>query len=159
MAFSVKEGVPVPPSLQNIFQEIHTDIGCEIPTNGFLESWAQQGVLLLNSILTVRAGSPGSHAGRGWENTTDQIMVKLQELNPDVIYLLWGNFARMKRPLITQAGGIFEAAHPSPLSAHKGFFGCRHFSKTNTQLEALGRKPIEWGRAIGGEIKSAQLAA
>ncbi len=145
MCFSVKKGVKSPPSLQNIFKELNDDLGCEIPSHGCLESWAEQGILLLNTILTVRAGQPGSHKGKGWEIFTDTVIRKLNEREQPMVYLLWGANARSKKELITNPRHlILEAAHPSPFSARNGFFGCRHFSKTNSFLQENGIEPIDW---------------
>lgn len=145
MCFSVKPGVRVPPSLQNIFKEINDDLGIPIPQNGYLKHWADQGVLLLNTILTVRRGEPFSHKGAGWEKLTDLIIGKLNEREDPVVFLLWGAPARAKKALITESRHyIFEAPHPSPLSAYSGFFGCRHFSKTNAVLFSLGKTPVDW---------------
>ena len=144
-AFSVQPGVLVPPSLQNIYQELHDDIGCFIPNNGYLLSWAQQGVLLLNTVLTVRAGQANSHKGMGWECFTDKIISLLNDRQEPVVFLLWGNNALSKQPLITNPQHtILRAPHPSPFSASRGFFGCRHFSKTNDILVKSGRRPIDW---------------
>jgi len=145
LAFSVRRGVAVPPSLQNIFKEIADDTGAEIPRDGNLKRWAEQGVLLLNNTLTVEAGSAGSHRGRGWEKFTDAMIGVLNEEREGLVFLLWGRDARAKKSLIN--GGrhlILEAPHPSPLSAHGGFFGCRHFSKANEYLRENGKEEIEW---------------
>lgn len=144
-AFSVQPNVPVPPSLQNIYQELHDDVGCYIPNNGYLLSWAEQGVLLLNTVLTVRAGQANSHKGMGWEIFTDKIISLLNDRQEPVIFLLWGNNALSKQSLITnKRHAVLRAPHPSPFSASRGFFGCRHFSKANAILEQLDRKPIDW---------------
>lgn len=145
MCFSVKKGVDVPPSLQNIFKELHDDIGFEIPPHGCLEQWAASGVLLLNTVLTVRAGQAGSHRGKGWEIFTDTVIERLNERDIPIVFLLWGANARSKKRLITNPEHfVLEAAHPSPLSAYKGFFGCRHFSQTNRFLEEHGLEPVDW---------------
>ncbi|HHY09734.1 MAG TPA: uracil-DNA glycosylase [Firmicutes bacterium] len=145
LAFSVPAGVPQPPSLQNILQEIKNDVGGQLPKNGNLTSWAEQGVLLLNTTLTVRAGQAGSHRGRGWEQFTDEIIKRLNDKETPVVFLLWGNHARSKAGLITDPKHlILEAAHPSPLSAFRGFFGCAHFSRANAFLEKTGQTPIDW---------------
>ena len=145
MCFSVKKGVQTPPSLQNIFKELQADLGCDIPDHGYLADWAAQGVLLLNTVLTVRAGQAGSHRGRGWETFTDTVIQKLNEREQPIVFLLWGAKARDKQSLITNPQHlVLTAAHPSPLSAYNGFFGCRHFSKTNRFLEARGMQPIDW---------------
>ena len=145
MCFSVPKGVKPPPSLQNIFKELFEDLGCSIPAHGCLESWAGQGVLLLNTVLTVRAGQAGSHRGRGWEIFTDTVIRRLNEREQPTVFLLWGANARSKKSLITNRQHlILEAAHPSPLSAWNGFFGCRHFSRTNDFLQSQGIAPIDW---------------
>ena len=145
LCFSVRDQVAIPPSLQNIFQEIHDDLGRPIPTTGNLERWAKQGVLLLNSTLTVRAHQAGSHRGQGWEQFTTQMISLVNSQRSGVVYLLWGRDAKNKRPLIDpEKNLILEAAHPSPLSAYSGFFGCRHFSQANTYLALQGLDPIIW---------------
>lgn len=145
MCFSVQKGVKVPPSLQNVFKELREDLGCEIPAHGFLQSWAEQGVLLLNTVLTVRAGQAGSHRGKGWEIFTDEVIRKLNEREQPTVFLLWGSNARSKKNLITNPRHlILEAAHPSPLSAWNGFFGCRHFSAANEFLKSNGIEPVDW---------------
>lgn len=144
-SFSVKPGVEVPPSLQNIYKELQSDLGCTIPETGYLKKWADQGVLMLNAVLTVRAGLANSHAGMGWEIFTDRIIGLLNEREDPVVFLLWGRQARAKKALITDPRHlVLEAAHPSPLSAYHGFFGCRHFSKTNEFLIKNGKEPIDW---------------
>jgi uracil-DNA glycosylase len=145
LCFSVKRGTRVPPSLVNIHKELHDDLGIPIPAHGNLESWARQGVLLLNTTLTVRAGQAGSHQGKGWERFTDQVIRAVNSSDRCVVFVLWGNAARKKRSLIDcTRHTIIESAHPSPLSAHNGFFGSRPFSATNTALLAGGREPIDW---------------
>ena len=145
LCFSVKRGVETPPSLVNIYQELHDDLGCYIPNNGYLKKWADQGVLLLNTVLTVREGQPNSHKGMGWEQFTDRIIQLLNERQQPMVFLLWGGNARSKARLITNpAHLVLQCAHPSPLSAYNGFFGCRHFSKTNEFLVSRGMKPIDW---------------
>lgn len=145
MCFSVKEDVEIPPSLVNIYQELHDDCGCYIPDNGYLEKWARQGVLLLNTVLTVRAHQANSHRGIGWEQFTDAAIRVLNEQDRPIVFLLWGRPAQMKRAMLNNPQHlILEAPHPSPLSAYRGFFGCRHFSKTNDFLIAHGRTPIDW---------------
>lgn len=144
-SFSVKPGIEIPPSLQNIYKELCTDLGCYMPSTGYLKKWADQGVLLLNAVLTVRAGQANSHKGMGWEIFTDRVISLLNERQQPVVFLLWGRNARNKKALITNPQHlVLEAAHPSPLSAYNGFFGCRHFSKTNAFLEQHGMKPIDW---------------
>lgn len=145
LAFSVQPGVQIPPSLLNMYKELRDDSGCFIPNNGYLEKWARQGVLLLNAILTVRAGEPNSHKGKGWENFTDNIIKLLNEREKPVIFLLWGNNAKEKAKLITNKNHfIFSTVHPSPLSASRGFFGCKHFSKCNEVLKNIGSDEIDW---------------
>ena len=145
LCFSVKKGITPPPSLKNIFKELSDDVGIATPPHGQLTSWAQQGVLLLNTVLTVREGQPNSHKGKGWEVFTDSIIQKLNDKDSPIVFLLWGANAKAKAKIITNEKHIkLEAAHPSPLSAHNGFFGCRHFSKTNEILEKSGQSPIDW---------------
>ena len=145
MCCSVKRGTPPPPSLQNIFKEIKSDLGFDPPQHGELTSWADNGVLLLNTVLTVREGQPNSHKGMGWEQFTDRIIQLLNERQQPMVFLLWGGNARSKARLITNpAHLVLQCAHPSPLSAYNGFFGCRHFSKTNEFLVSRGMKPIDW---------------
>ncbi len=145
LSFSVPAGVRPPPSLINIYKEIHTDLGYAIPKHGNLEYFAQQGVLLLNSTLTVQAHNPGSHAQIGWQLFTDRIIEVLNDHPRPIVYLLWGSYAQNKQPIIDATKHyILTAPHPSPLSAHRGFFGCRHFSKANQLLKKAGREPIDW---------------
>ena len=145
MCFSVKKGVAIPPSLVNIYKELKEDVGFEIPNHGFLESWADQGVLLMNTVLTVRDGQANSHKGKGWEIFTDQVIRHLNEREQPMVFLLWGANAKSKRQLITNPKHmILTAAHPSPLSAYNGFYGCRHFSRTNLFLEEQGMTGIDW---------------
>ena len=145
LSFSVNPGVTVPPSLQNIYKEIEQDLGQTMPPNGDLRPWAQQGVLLLNSTLSVRHKTPTSHSGQGWETFTDHMIEALNQHKEHVVFLLWGKFAQSKKSLIdSQKHLVLEAAHPSPFSAHNGFFGCRHFSKANTYLKNHGLEPIDW---------------
>ena len=144
LAFSVQKGVPVPPSLQNIYKEMEQDIGFKIPHHGCLTGWAEQGVLLLNTVLTVRAGQAGSHKGMGWEQFTDAVIEKLNERERPIVFMLWGRNAAQKKPLITNpAHLVLTAAHPSPLSAYNGFFGCRHFSEATRFLNQQGMN-IDW---------------
>jgi uracil-DNA glycosylase len=146
LCFSVNKDVRVPPSLQNMYKELHDDLKLPIPSHGNLEHWAEQGVLLLNTTLTVEAKSPTSHAGKGWETFTDQVIRKISEERNGVVFLLWGNFAKSKKDLIdTTKHTVLTAPHPSPFSAHSGFFGCKHFSKTNEILKKNGQDPIDWG--------------
>ncbi len=153
LAFSVPDGVRIPPSLQNIYKELHEDLGIPIPTSGNLEKWARQGVMLLNATLTVRAKQPASHQGQGWEVFTNQVIRTISDLRAGIVFLLWGRFAQEKAELIdTSRHYILKAAHPSPFSAHKGFFGCRHFSKTNEILRDNGMGEIDWNPV--GEIQA-----
>jgi len=145
LCFSVPQGIASPPSLVNIFKELHNDLGIPIPSHGNLESWADQGVLLLNATLTVRANQAGSHQNKGWENFTDAVIRKISDNTDGIVFILWGRYAQAKEYLIdTSRHHILKAAHPSPFSAHSGFFSCRHFSKTNEILEGQGSKPIDW---------------
>lgn len=145
LAFSVKKGVAIPPSLLNMYKELKDSLGLYIPNNGYLEKWARQGVLLLNASLTVRDGLANSHRNKGWEIFTTEIIKKLNERNDPVIFLLWGNNAREKAQYIDRSRHyIFETVHPSPLSASRGFFGCGHFKKANDVLVKLGKEPIDW---------------
>lgn len=145
LAFSVQPGVKTPPSLLNMYKELKDDLGCFIPNNGYLIPWADQGVLLLNTALTVRAGEANSHQNKGWEIFTDEIIKKLNEREDPVIFVLWGGNARKKKSLINNKKHyILEAAHPSPLSAYRGFFGCKHFSKINEILQKNHQLPIDW---------------
>ncbi len=151
LAFSVPDGIRIPPSLQNIYKELHDDLGIPIPHSGNLEKWARQGVMLLNATLTVRSGQAGSHQGKGWEQFTDQVIRTISDLRAGIVFLLWGRFAQEKETLIdTSKHFILKAAHPSPFSANKGFFGCRHFSKTNEILRSNGMGEIDWNPV--GEI-------
>lgn len=145
LCFSVKEGVQFPPSLRNIFKELYTDVGKEIPPHGELTHWAKQGVLLLNAVLTVREGEPTSHSKMGWETFTDRVILELNKKDAPVIFLLWGAYAQKKAEIITNPiHKKLMSVHPSPLSASRGFFGCKHFSKTNQLLKQSGLEPIEW---------------
>jgi uracil-DNA glycosylase len=145
LCFSVPDNVPPPRSLQNIFKELQSDIGMPIPNKGDLTQWAAQGVLLLNTVLTVRQSEPGSHSRIGWLNFTDAVIKKISDKKSGVVFLLWGKYAQEKKTLIDASKHfILEAAHPSPLSAHNGFFGCKHFSKTNTLLVHQGKNAIDW---------------
>ena len=144
LSFSVQKGVDIPPSLRNIYKEMHDDIGFVIPSHGCLTEWAQQGVLLLNTVLTVRAGQANSHKGMGWEQFTDTVIEKLNQRSSPMVFMLWGANARAKKPLITNpAHLVLTAAHPSPLSAYNGFFGCRHFSQATHFLNQQGMN-IDW---------------
>lgn len=141
MCFSVRKGVPLPPSLKNIYKELERELGIKPASHGCLQKWAEEGVLLLNTVLTVRQGAPASHRGKGWELLTDRIITLLDQRSEPLVFLLWGNHARAKKELIRSPQHlILESAHPSPLSAHSGFFGCDHFVKTNEFL----KEPIDW---------------
>jgi len=145
LCFSVPSGVDFPPSLQNIFRELQTDTGLSYPKSGNLAAWAERGVLLLNATLTVRANQAGSHQGRGWEIFTNAVIKKLSEERANLVFLLWGNFAREKKSLIDLSKHfVLEAPHPSPLSVYRGFYGCKHFSKANELLVSKGIEPIVW---------------
>jgi len=145
LAFSVPDGIAIPPSLQNIYKELHEDLGIPIPNTGNLEKWAKQGVLLLNATLTVRASQPGSHQNQGWEPFTDQVIRTISELRAGVVFLLWGKFAQDKESLIdTSKHFVLKAPHPSPFSVYRGFFGCRHFSRANEILRNNGMGEIDW---------------
>ncbi|MGN0597113.1 MAG: uracil-DNA glycosylase [Ruminiclostridium sp.] len=145
LSFSVKRGVEPPPSLKNIYKEINSDLGLPIPRWGELTCWAKQGVLLMNAVLTVRRGQANSHRGKGWEYFTDRVISLLNEREKPIVFLLWGGNAKQKIPLITNPNHlILTSAHPSPLSAYNGFFGCRHFSKCNEFLTAHGEMAVDW---------------
>ena len=145
LSFSVLPGTQIPPSLANIYQELHDDLGCYIPNNGYLKKWADQGVLLLNTLLTVRAHEAFSHRGKGWEPFTDAIIQAVNAVDRPVVYLLWGRPAQEKRAMLNNPKHlVLTAPHPSPLSAYRGFFGCRHFSRANDFLVAGGLTPIDW---------------
>ena len=145
LCFSVKPDVEIPPSLVNIYKELHDDLGCEIPNNGYLVKWAKQGVMLLNTVLTVRAHAANSHRGIGWEEFTDAAIRALNEQDRPIVFILWGRPAQTKKAMLNNPKHlILEAPHPSPLSAHRGFFGSRPFSKTNAFLESNGLAPIDW---------------
>jgi uracil-DNA glycosylase len=145
LCFSVPDGVSVPPSLVNIYKELNSDLGIPIPRSGNLEKWANQGVLLLNATLTVRAYQAGSHQKRGWENFTDEVIRQLSARHSGLVFILWGSYAQAKESMIdTSKHYILKAVHPSPLSVYRGFFGCRHFSKTNELLAGAGKEPIDW---------------
>ncbi|MGD9328356.1 MAG: uracil-DNA glycosylase [Cyclobacteriaceae bacterium] len=145
LCFSVNEGIQMPPSLINIFKEIKNDLGKEIPSNGSLDRWADQGVLLLNATLTVRANQAGSHQNRGWETFTDAAIKTLSEERESLVFMLWGSYAQKKGEFIDNSRHcVLKSAHPSPLSANRGFFGNKHFSKANAYLRSKGKKEIEW---------------
>jgi uracil-DNA glycosylase len=145
LCFSVMDGVTVPPSLVNIYKEINQDLGGQIPVGGNLQHWADQGVLLLNAVLTVERGQAGAHQGKGWEHFTDRIVGELNEGREGLVFMLWGSYAKKKGDHIDRNRHlVLTAPHPSPLSAHRGFFGCRHFSKANAWLQKQGQQPIKW---------------
>jgi uracil-DNA glycosylase len=145
LCFSVNDGIPFPPSLQNIFKEVHADTGADIPHSGNLDRWAEQGVLLLNAVLTVRAHQAASHAGRGWEQFTDAVVRAIAERKEGVVYMLWGSYAQKKGAIADPRRNlILRAVHPSPLSAYRGFFGCKHFSQANDYLRSIGKESIVW---------------
>ncbi len=145
LCFSVREGVKPPPSLVNIYKELKSDLGMDAPTHGNLEAWAKQGVLLLNSVLTVEANTAASHAGKGWEKFTDQVIREVNALPRPVVFILWGNYAQKKASFLDASKHfVIKSAHPSPLSAHNGFFGSKPFSRTNAFLTAKGFQPIDW---------------
>ncbi|EOT24222.1 uracil-DNA glycosylase [Eubacterium sp. 14-2] len=145
LCFSVKPGVEAPPSLGNIYKELHEDLGCRIPNNGYLVKWAEQGVLMLNTVLTVRAHQANSHQGQGWEQFTDAIIHAVNAQDRPIVSMLWGRPAQNKGSILTNPKHlILKAPHPSPLSAYRGFFGCKHFSQANEFLQANGAEPIDW---------------
>lgn len=149
LAFSVKPGVKTPPSLRNIFRELQEDVGCKAPDQGGLQGWAQQGVLLLNTVLTVRAHTAASHQKKGWEALTDQVIHTLSEHHPHLVFVLWGNAAQKKQPLIHSRHTVLKSVHPSPLSARRGFFGSRPFSQANEALKKHQQTPIQWCNTQG----------
>ena len=145
LCFSVNDGVPFPPSLQNIFKEIKSDLGVDVPQSGNLDRWAEQGVLLLNAVLTVRAHEAASHAGRGWEQFTDAVVRIINERKQGVVYMLWGSYAQRKGQVVDPKNNlVLKSVHPSPLSVYRGFFGCKHFSQANAYLQSIGKSPIIW---------------
>ena len=145
LSFSVPAGEKLPPSLRNIYKEMAADLGCGMPKSGDLTPWANQGVLLLNSVLTVRAHEAASHAGRGWETFTDAVVRAIAERKEGIVYMLWGSYAQRKGAIADpQRNLILKAVHPSPLSVYRGFFGCRHFSRANDYLRSAGKEPIVW---------------
>lgn len=145
LCFSVNDGVEFPPSLQNIFKEVQSDTGTSVPQSGNLDRWAEQGVLLLNAVLTVRAHEAASHAGMGWERFTDAVVRAIAEKKEGVVYMLWGAYAQKKASFVDPARNcILRAVHPSPLSAYRGFFGCKHFSQANQYLAQAGKTPVDW---------------
>jgi uracil-DNA glycosylase len=145
LSFSVKPGIDIPPSLVNIYKELNEDLGCKIPNNGYLEKWAKQGVLMLNTVLTVRAHQANSHRGIGWEEFTDAAILALNSQDRPIVFMLWGAPAQKKQVMLQNPQHlVLKAPHPSPLSAYRGFFGCKHFSRTNAFLEEHGIEPIDW---------------
>lgn len=145
LCFSVHDGVPQPPSLKNIFKEIESDLGKPAPKSGNLERWAKQGVLLLNATLTVEANTPGSHQKKGWETFTDAVIKKVSDEKEHIVFILWGAYAQKKGQIIdAKKHCVLQSAHPSPFSVHNGFFGNKHFSKTNAYLKSVGKKEIDW---------------
>ena len=154
LCFSVRLGVPTPPSLLNIFREMESDLGIAPPDHGYLQPWAQRGVLLLNAVLSVERGAAGSHQGKGWEQFTDRIVGLLNEERDGLVFMLWGSYALKKGAVIDrQKHRVLSAPHPSPLSAHRGFLGCRHFSKANEWLKARGEDPIDWSLPRAAELR------
>ncbi|EFM12865.1 uracil-DNA glycosylase [Paenibacillus curdlanolyticus YK9] len=159
LSFSVRPDVRIPPSLRNIYKELHEDIGCPIPDHGSLESWARQGVLLLNSVLTVREGQPNAHKGLGWERFTDRVIAALNERETPVVFVLWGAHAQEKAKSIqVEKHGIIASVHPSPLAARKGFFGSRPFSRANELLESWGLAPIDWRIPMKADLSENERA-
>ncbi|GHD39988.1 Uracil-DNA glycosylase [Marinobacter persicus] len=153
LCFSVRPDVPPPPSLVNIFKEIESDLGLAPPDHGCLQPWAEQGVLLLNSVLTVEQGNAGAHQNRGWENFTDQVIATINRERENVVFLLWGGYARKKgKHIDRQRHLVLEGPHPSPLSAYRGFFGCRHFSRANAFLQERGQRPVNWALPSKAEL-------
>ncbi|MEG1611406.1 MAG: uracil-DNA glycosylase [Alistipes sp.] len=145
LCFSVADGMPLPPSLQNIFKEVAEDTGTPLPTSGNLDRWAEQGVLLLNAVLTVRAHEAASHAGHGWEQFTDAVVQAISQQKQGIVYLLWGSYAQKKGAIVNpEKNLILKAVHPSPLSVYRGFFGSHHFTRANDYLRSIGKTPIEW---------------
>ena len=145
LCFSVRPGISTPPSLVNMYKELKDDMGCKIPNNGYLVSWASQGILMLNAVLTVRAHTPNSHKGKGWETFTDAVIKAVNDKEEPVVFVLWGGYAQKKLPLIDATKHtVIQSAHPSPLSARNGFFGSKPYSKINAALEAAGKSPIDW---------------
>jgi uracil-DNA glycosylase len=145
LCFSVRPEVDIPPSLVNIYKELQDDMGCYVPNNGYLVKWAKQGVLLLNNVLTVRSGQANSHKDKGWENFTDDVIKILNKREKPIVFMFWGACAKTKEALITNPNHlVLKAVHPSPLSAYRGFFGCKHFSKANEFLKKNGEEPVDW---------------
>ena len=145
LCFSVPEGIDIPPSLQNIYRELEQDLGVPAPRHGCLTAWAEQGVLLLNSVLSVRRGQAASHQGRGWEQFTDRVIAVINEQLQGAVFMLWGSYAQRKGAMVNAGKHLLlKAPHPSPLSAHRGFFGCRHFSRANDYLQQQGQTPVNW---------------
>lgn len=145
LCFSVQPGVTIPPSLNNIYKELKSDLGIEPVSHGYLESWAQQGVLLLNAVLTVEQNSANAHQGKGWEQFTDKVIAVINSQRQNVVFMLWGSYAQKKGVIIdTEKHLVLKAPHPSPLSAHRGFLGCKHFSQANDYLQSHGQTPVDW---------------
>ena len=145
LCFSVPEGIDIPPSLRNIYRELEQDLGVPAPRHGCLTAWAEQGVLLLNSVLSVRRGQAASHQGRGWEQFTDRVIAVINEQRQGAVFMLWGSYAQRKGAMVNAGKHLLlKAPHPSPLSAHRGFFGCRHFSRANDYLQQQGQTPVDW---------------
>lgn len=159
LSFSVKPGVATPPSLQNIYKELQSDLGCTIPQHGYLVNWAKQGVLLLNTVLTVRGGNPNSHKGKGWEIFTDRVIAALNDRETPLVFILWGRHAQEKASFIdTNKHFIIASPHPSPFSANRGFFGSRPFSRTNQFLRSQGMQEIDWQLPLQAELEEATAA-
>jgi uracil-DNA glycosylase len=157
LCFSVRLGVPTPPSLVNIFKEISSDLGLPVPDHGYLQPWAARGVLLLNAVLTVESGQAGAHQGRGWEQFTDQVVRRLNDERQGLVFMLWGSYALKKGAVIDRKRHhVMSAPHPSPLSAHRGFFGCRHFSKANDWLQQQGKQAIDWTLPLAASLHGAE---
>ena len=157
LCFSVRLGVPTPPSLLNIFKEIHDDLGLAPPDHGYLQAWAQRGVLLLNAVLTVERGQAGAHQGKGWEQFTDQVVRLLNAERDGLVFMLWGSHALKKGAVLDRHRHlVLTAPHPSPLSAHRGFFGCRHFSKANAWLQEQGQSPVDWSLPPASALHGAE---
>ncbi|TMW72100.1 uracil-DNA glycosylase [Alteribacter natronophilus] len=160
LSFSVRPGIKTPPSLKNIFKELHSDLGCPVPEHGCLEPWAEEGVLLLNTVLTVRRGEAGSHRGAGWEKFTDRIIMKLNEREKPVVFILWGKHAREKKALLTNGRHtVIESPHPSPFSARRGFFGSAPFSKANNALTNADITPVNWELPVSSEHLNVEKGA
>ncbi|MEX1032064.1 MAG: uracil-DNA glycosylase [Cellvibrionaceae bacterium] len=152
LCFSVRPGVPIPPSLRNIYKELADDLAIQVPNHGYLQAWAERGVLLLNATLTVERGKAGSHQGKGWERFTDAAIGALNERRQNLVFMLWGSYAQRKGEFIDRKQHlVLQAPHPSPFSANRGFFGCRHFSKANEYLQTHGMSPVDWQLSVNNE--------